>query len=131
VVGGLVGRRGLLLGSLFVEGEHGGCLLESSSEQCSQNLSTLFPLSTSYRSTHSPHPPAPTQHPTPTAPQQRHHHRTEQLTPGSHMSEAAVNKQLNDKERVAAALENAALLGMVDRCVASADGDKERGKAQV
>jgi uncharacterized membrane protein YgcG len=44
------------------------------------------------------------------------------LTPGSHMSEDAVNKQLNDKERVAAALENGALLAMVDRCLAGGDG---------
>ena len=29
----------------------------------------------------------------------------------------AVNKQLNDKERVAAALENGALLGVVDNCI--------------
>eukprot|EP00775_Hariotina_reticulata_P002151 gene2151-2469_t len=34
------------------------------------------------------------------------------LSPGSHSTEAAVNKQLNDKERVAAALENGALLDM-------------------
>lgn len=33
------------------------------------------------------------------------------ITPGTHASEAAVNKQLNDKERVAAALENASLIG--------------------
>lgn len=33
------------------------------------------------------------------------------ITPGTHASEAAVNKQLNDKERVAAALENSSLLG--------------------
>ncbi|KAF8073216.1 AE7 [Scenedesmus sp. PABB004] len=39
------------------------------------------------------------------------------LTPGSHATEAAVNKQLADKERVAAALENGALLDML------ADGD--------
>jgi hypothetical protein len=39
------------------------------------------------------------------------------------VSEAAVNKQLNDKERVAAALENPALLSMVDRCLASSDGE--------
>jgi len=32
---------------------------------------------------------------------------------GSHASETAVNKQLNDKERVAAALENASLLSVV------------------
>ena len=32
------------------------------------------------------------------------------VTPGSHASEHQVNKQLNDKERVAAALENASLV---------------------
>lgn len=41
------------------------------------------------------------------------------LKPGSHASEDAVNKQLNDKERVAAALENPALISMVDRCISS------------
>ena len=35
----------------------------------------------------------------------------------SHASEAAVNKQLADKERVAAALENPNLLQMVERCL--------------
>lgn len=40
------------------------------------------------------------------------------VSPGGHASEAAVNKQLNDKERVAAALENPNLAGMVDRCLA-------------
>eukprot|EP00878_Enallax_costatus_P033969 GHUV01037565.1.p1 GENE.GHUV01037565.1~~GHUV01037565.1.p1 ORF type:complete len:129 (+),score=43.07 GHUV01037565.1:490-876(+) len=40
------------------------------------------------------------------------------LSPGSHSTEEAVNKQLNDKERVAAALENAALLDMVNRSLA-------------
>lgn len=44
-----------------------------------------------------------------------------QVSPGSHSSEAAVNKQLNDKERVAAALENPNLLDMVNRCLASCD----------
>eukprot|EP00879_Flechtneria_rotunda_P007017 GHRR01007366.1.p1 GENE.GHRR01007366.1~~GHRR01007366.1.p1 ORF type:complete len:161 (+),score=43.57 GHRR01007366.1:223-705(+) len=39
------------------------------------------------------------------------------LSPGSHSTEAAVNKQLNDKERVAAALENGALLDMVNKCL--------------
>lgn len=33
-----------------------------------------------------------------------------------------MNKQLNDKERVAAALENPALAAMVDKCLKSADG---------
>ena len=44
------------------------------------------------------------------------------MTPGSHASEAAVNKQLGDKERVAAALENPNLLGMVERCLAGSAG---------
>lgn len=39
------------------------------------------------------------------------------VTPGSHASEDAVNKQLNDKERVAAALENDALLRTVNSCL--------------
>jgi metal-sulfur cluster biosynthetic enzyme len=43
------------------------------------------------------------------------------ITPGTHASEAAVNKQLNDKERVAAALENNSLLGTfkTSLCLAS------------
>ncbi|KAH7514855.1 hypothetical protein FEM48_Zijuj11G0134800 [Ziziphus jujuba var. spinosa] len=40
------------------------------------------------------------------------------VAPGTHSTEAAVNKQLNDKERVAAALENPNLLDMVDECLA-------------
>jgi metal-sulfur cluster biosynthetic enzyme len=43
------------------------------------------------------------------------------ITPGSHQSETALNKQLNDKERVAAALENGNLLEMVNKCVAHTD----------
>lgn len=39
------------------------------------------------------------------------------ITPGAHQSEAAINKQLNDKERVAAALENAHLLSVVNKCI--------------
>ena len=39
------------------------------------------------------------------------------VSPGSHASEAAVNKQLNDKERVAAALENPNLLEKVNLCL--------------
>jgi hypothetical protein len=48
-----------------------------------------------------------------------------QLSPGSHSTEAAVNKQLNDKERVLAALENPSLLEMVNRCLmgSAANGD--------
>lgn len=45
---------------------------------------------------------------------------TVKITPGSHQSEDAVNKQLNDKERVAAALENAHLLDIVNKCIAPA-----------
>jgi metal-sulfur cluster biosynthetic enzyme len=40
-----------------------------------------------------------------------------QVTPGTHQSEEAVNRQLNDKERVAAALENSRLLGVVNKCI--------------
>jgi len=39
------------------------------------------------------------------------------VTPGTHASEDAVNKQLNDKERVAAALENGSLLEVVNNCL--------------
>ena len=38
---------------------------------------------------------------------------------GTHQSENSINKQLNDKERVAAALENKHLLGVVHGCLAS------------
>jgi metal-sulfur cluster biosynthetic enzyme len=39
------------------------------------------------------------------------------VEPGSHLSEQQVNKQLNDKERVAAALENNHLLQTVNKCL--------------
>jgi metal-sulfur cluster biosynthetic enzyme len=39
------------------------------------------------------------------------------VEPGSHVSEQQVNKQLNDKERVAAALENGHLLQTVNKCL--------------
>ena len=39
------------------------------------------------------------------------------ITPGTHQSELAINKQLNDKERVAAALENGHLLEVVNKCI--------------
>jgi metal-sulfur cluster biosynthetic enzyme len=42
---------------------------------------------------------------------------TVKITPGAHNTEDAINKQLNDKERVAAALENAHLLGIVNKCI--------------
>ncbi|KAL2088654.1 hypothetical protein ACEWY4_015553 [Coilia grayii] len=41
------------------------------------------------------------------------------ITPGTHASEEAVNKQLADKERVAAALENSQLLEVVNQCLTS------------
>ena len=43
------------------------------------------------------------------------------VSPGSHASEMAVNKQLNDKERVCAALENPNLIEMVDKCISNSD----------
>ncbi len=43
---------------------------------------------------------------------------TVKIYPGSHQSEEAINKQLNDKERVAAALENGHLLNVVNKCIA-------------
>jgi len=39
------------------------------------------------------------------------------ISPGTHQSEKAVNKQLLDKERVAAALENQSLIGVVNQCL--------------
>lgn len=44
---------------------------------------------------------------------------TVRIEPGTHNSEASVNKQLADKERVCAALENKHLLGVVNKCIAS------------
>nr|DAD40723.1 TPA_asm: hypothetical protein HUJ06_015046 [Nelumbo nucifera] len=41
------------------------------------------------------------------------------VAPGSHANEESVNKQLNDKERVAAALENPNLRQLVDECIYS------------
>ncbi|KAL0926562.1 hypothetical protein M5K25_002801 [Dendrobium thyrsiflorum] len=43
------------------------------------------------------------------------------VSPGSHADEASVNKQLNDKERVAAALENPSLRQLVDECLFSSE----------
>ena len=41
------------------------------------------------------------------------------ISPGSHATEDAINKQLADKERVAAALENNYLLEVVNQCLAT------------
>lgn len=38
---------------------------------------------------------------------------------GAHVAEDAINKQLNDKERVAAALENPHLVSVVEQCLSS------------
>ncbi|KFK34333.1 hypothetical protein AALP_AA5G131200 [Arabis alpina] len=43
------------------------------------------------------------------------------VSPGSHAEEDSVNKQLNDKERVMAALENTNLLQLVDECINSSE----------
>ncbi|KAL0378130.1 UNVERIFIED_CONTAM: protein AE7-like 1 [Sesamum radiatum] len=43
------------------------------------------------------------------------------VAPGSHANEESVNKQLNDKERVAAALENPNLRQLVDECLYSSE----------
>lgn len=43
---------------------------------------------------------------------------TVEITPGTHSSEIAVNKQLADKERVAAALENSNLITVINQCIA-------------
>ena len=43
------------------------------------------------------------------------------IFPGTHQSEESINKQLDDKERVAAALENVHLLETVNKCIAHTD----------
>ncbi|KAG2364974.1 FAM96B protein [Suillus spraguei] len=48
------------------------------------------------------------------------------VKPGSHQSELAVNKQLNDKERVAAALENPALVETLEKCLEPVGGHDSR-----
>ncbi|XP_054276173.1 MIP18 family protein galla-2-like [Macrosteles quadrilineatus] len=40
------------------------------------------------------------------------------VSPGTHASEHAINKQLADKERVAAALENTSLIQVINQCIA-------------
>eukprot|EP00281_Chroomonas_sp_CCMP1168_P021065 CAMPEP_0206233894 /NCGR_PEP_ID=MMETSP0047_2-20121206/12271_1 /ASSEMBLY_ACC=CAM_ASM_000192 /TAXON_ID=195065 /ORGANISM="Chroomonas mesostigmatica_cf, Strain CCMP1168" /LENGTH=165 /DNA_ID=CAMNT_0053657885 /DNA_START=200 /DNA_END=697 /DNA_ORIENTATION=+ len=44
-----------------------------------------------------------------------------EITPGTHLQEEQVNKQLADKERVAAALENDNLLAVVHKCLAGVE----------
>uniref|UniRef100_A0AC34QI85 MIP18 family-like domain-containing protein n=1 Tax=Panagrolaimus sp. JU765 TaxID=591449 RepID=A0AC34QI85_9BILA len=43
------------------------------------------------------------------------------ITEGTHNSETAINKQLADKERVAAAIENASVMQTVNNCLRSRD----------
>jgi metal-sulfur cluster biosynthetic enzyme len=43
------------------------------------------------------------------------------INPGTHQQEESINKQLNDKERVAAALENNHLLDVVNKCILPKD----------
>ena len=45
------------------------------------------------------------------------------IAPGTHASEHEINKQLADKERVYAALENPHLLKVVNKCVADTNRD--------
>jgi len=47
------------------------------------------------------------------------------IAPGTHASEEAVNKQLADKERVAAALENSHLLDVVNQCLVNEHEEEE------
>ena len=47
----------------------------------------------------------------------RHYKIEVSIKPGTHASEIAINKQLADKERVAAALENVHLLQVVNKCL--------------
>ncbi|XP_049541478.1 MIP18 family protein galla-2 [Anopheles darlingi] len=42
-----------------------------------------------------------------------------EINPGTHASEHSVNKQLSDKERVAAALENTHLMEVINQCISS------------
>mmetsp|Transcript_8101 Transcript_8101/g.9353 ORF Transcript_8101/g.9353 Transcript_8101/m.9353 type:complete len:277 (-) Transcript_8101:32-862(-) len=44
---------------------------------------------------------------------------TVRINPGTHASEMAINRQLNDKERVIAALENVHLLSVVNKCISN------------
>lgn len=44
---------------------------------------------------------------------------TVEVSEGTHVSENSVNKQLADKERVAAALENNNLVQIINQCIAN------------
>lgn len=56
-----------------------------------------------------------------------------EINPGTHASENAVNKQLADKERVAAALENSHLIEVINQCIAVPmewEGDRVKGSVK-
>ena len=44
-----------------------------------------------------------------------------EVTPGTHNSASEINKQLADKERVAAALENTNLINTINQCIGPVD----------
>lgn len=44
------------------------------------------------------------------------------LSKGTHSTENEINKQINDKERIAAAMENPNLKKIVEECISSEDG---------
>lgn len=48
-----------------------------------------------------------------------------EINPGTHLQEEQVNKQLADKERVAAALENENLLEVVHKCLLGPSKDND------
>lgn len=43
------------------------------------------------------------------------------ITPGTHVSEHDINKQINDKERVAAAIENPSIIRVITKCFHNSD----------
>lgn len=47
------------------------------------------------------------------------------IAPGTHMSETPINKQLADKERVAAAMENKHLISVIDQCLYTDENEAE------
>ena len=53
------------------------------------------------------------------------------IYPGTHSSEVDINRQLNDKERVAAALENKSLLAVVTKSLVNTDPRDEQFDAAL
>ncbi|XP_018327291.1 MIP18 family protein galla-2 [Agrilus planipennis] len=49
-----------------------------------------------------------------------------EINPGTHVSENSVNKQLADKERVAAALENTHLIKVINQCITPLTMNRKR-----